>query len=596
MRVAIAEFKQETNTFVSQSTSLDDFQLWHLWHGQAVIDGLRDTNSEIDGFLNVLEPGKIEPVPIIATFAMSGGRVTDKTYKTLLDQLLAGLRSALPLDGVLLALHGAMVTDTDDSPDATTLEAVRDLIGPEIPLIASFDLHANLTQRMAAAADALVGFKTSPHIDQRDTGERAARLMVGILQNNMRPTMAFAKIPMVVPASTHIHHLPGPFKRLQDAAKDAEIGNVLSASVATVQPWLDIAEMGFATVAVTDNDPDLATKIACNLANLAWSERDAFMQIELVPPADAIRLALAEPDGPVILSDCSDGTGAGSPGDATAVIAALLAAKPTKPAFVFVRDPESAAAAIDAGSGATITLDIGGKLDNIFNKPVQVTGTVDFAGPASFRFGGEGYTGIEQDMGPSAVLRPGNVRILIVSNSVMTVDPEVYRAAGLEPADAQIIVVKSHIQFRAGYKDIAKRIILLDTPGMSSDHISSLPWQHVPRPLFPLDSDTSFSCTPHIAGAGIRRRQPVQRRLESPHDLPPHAAKCARTGHCCFDLRHGECHPAGSRIEFPGTWRSAADGHLGQHADGRPVSTGAAVDALALVAARSDDCLGSAFD
>lgn len=495
MRVAIAELKQETNTFVSRPTTMADFETWHYWTGPALIEGLQGTNSEIDGFLNVLSEAQIEPVPILATFAMSGGKVDDATYQHLLGELLDGIADAGPLDGVLLALHGAMVTDSDDSPDATTLKAVRELVGPNLPVVATYDLHANLTGRMAEYADALVGFKTSPHIDQRDTGERGARVMTAILQQGAMPTMAFVKIPMIVPASTHIHHLPGPFKRLQDATKELETQpGVLSANVAAVQPWLDIDEMGFATVVVTDDDSNRAEALACDLAKACWAERHAFMEIELVPIADAVALALAEPSGPVVLADCADGTGAGSPGDATSVIAALLDANPDKPAFVFVRDAESAEAAIAAGTGATVALSVGGKIDNVFNQPVEVTGTVQFAGPASFRFGGGGYTGVEQDMGPSAVVRAGNVYVLIVSNSVMTVDPELYRAVGLEPKDAQIVVVKSHIQFRAGYDAFASRMILLDSPGMSSDHIAALPWQKVPRPIFPLDPETTFRC------------------------------------------------------------------------------------------------------
>ncbi|MGD9712073.1 MAG: M81 family metallopeptidase [Thermomicrobiales bacterium] len=502
MRVAIAEFKQETNTFVSRPTTLEDFRLWHLWYGTEMLQGLGGTNSEIDGFLQVLEGAGIEPVPILATFAMSGGRVTDEAYGQLLGELLVGIERAGPLDGILLALHGAMVTGSHDSADAVTLAAVRKQVGAEMPIVVSYDLHANLTAEMARQADALVGFKTSPHIDQRDTGERAARVMVRILQDGAEPAMAFVKIPMIAPASTHIHHLPGPFKRLQDSTREMESGAVLSANVAAVQPWLDVDEMGFAAVVVTDGDAELASRLACELAEAAWSERHEFMNIALVPPAEAIRIALAEPAGPVVLSDCADGTGAGSPGDATAVIAALLEAAPEKPAYVFVRDEEAAHAAIAAGTGSTVSIDVGGKIDNLFNTPIRVTGTVEFAGPASFRFGGGGYTGVEQDMGPSAVVRAGNVHILIVSTSVMTVDPELYRAAGLEPADAQIVVVKSHIQFRAGYDGLATRIILLDSPGMSSDHLEALPWQKVPRPLFPLDESTTFDCAPLIAGGG----------------------------------------------------------------------------------------------
>ncbi len=503
MRVAIAELKQETNTFVTRPTTMADFETWHYWTGPEMIAGSQGTNCEVDGFLNVLGDAGIEAVPILATFAMSGGKVEDATYERLLVELLDGIANAGPLDGVLLALHGAMVTESDDSPDTTTLRAVRELIGPNLPLVATYDLHANLTARMAAYADALVGFKTSPHIDQRDTGERGAQVMTAILQHGAKPTMAFVKIPMVVPASTHIHHLPGPFKRLQDATIELEqLPGVLSANVAAVQPWLDIDDMGFATVVVTNDDPKRAGILACDLAQACWEERHAFMETELVPIAEAIQQALAEPSGPVVLSDCADGTGAGSPGDATAVVAALLDADPDKPAYVFVRDAESAAAAIAAGTGATVTLQVGGKIDNIFNQPVALTGAVEFAGPASFRFGGGGYTGVAQDMGPSAVIRAGNVFVLIASNSVMTVDPELYRAAGLEPKDAQIVVVKSHIQFRAGYDPFCSRIILLDSPGMSSDHIAALPWHKIPRPIFPLDDDMSFTCTPPITGAG----------------------------------------------------------------------------------------------
>ncbi|TXG85792.1 MAG: M81 family peptidase, partial [Thermomicrobiales bacterium] len=492
-----------TNTFVPWLTTMADFETWHYWHGQAVIDGLGNTNSEIDGFLRVLTEAGIEPVPILATFAMSGGKVEDATYDRLLSELLDGIASAGPLDGVLIALHGAMVTESDDSPDANTLRAIRELVGPDLPVVATYDLHANLTARMAEYANALVGFKTSPHIDQRDTGERGARVMTAILQQGAKPVMAFVKIPMIVPASMHIHHLPGPFKRLQDATRELEKEpGVLSANVAAVQPWLDIDEMGFATVVVTNDDPKRAKTLAFDLAKACWHERDAFMEIQLVPIAEAIEQALAEPSGPVVLSDCADGTGAGSPGDATAVIAALLDADPEKPALVFVRDAESAEAAIAAGTGAAVTLMVGGKLDNIFNQPVELTGTVEFAGPASFRFGGEGYTGVEQDMGPSAVVRAGNVHVLICSNSVMTVDPELYRAAGLEPKDAQIVVVKSAIQFRAGYP-FARRSIMLDSPGMSSDHIAALPWARVPRPIFPLDPEMSFACEPVVfRGAG----------------------------------------------------------------------------------------------
>lgn len=492
MRVAIAELKQETNTFVLQQTTLADFEKWHLFYGDEVISGLAGTNSEIAGFLDVLGEAGIEPVPVLATFAMSGGPVTTETFQKLLADLLAGLEAARPFDGVLLALHGAMVTATDDDPDGAILAAVRAAIGPGLPLVVSMDVHANVTRRCVELADAIAGFRTSPHIDQRDTGQRAARVMVRMLREGVRPTGAYVKVPMVVPASTHIHHLPGPYMRLMQTAAAAESDQVLAADVFTVQPWLDITDLGFAAVVYTDNDPELAAAVAADLAGLAWSEREAFMELHLVPIAGAIARAVAAPAGPIVLSDLADGTGAGSPGDATAVIAALLAADLNGPAYVCVRDPEAAGAAIAAGLGATVELSVGAKLDTVYNQPVTLRGEVTFAGPASFRFGGGGYTGVAMEMGNCAVIQAGQVSVLITSHAVFTVDPAMYRAVGLEPVDARIVVVKSHIQFRAGYDDIAREIILLDSPGMSSDHLESLPFRRIPRPMYPFDRDLVF--------------------------------------------------------------------------------------------------------
>jgi microcystin degradation protein MlrC len=493
MRVAVAELKQESNTFVPRPTTLADFDAWHHWQGDDVLTGLADTNSEIAGFLDILAEADMTPVPLLATFAMSGGKVDPGTFTMLCDELIAGLHEQGPFDGVLLALHGAMVVEGEDDGDGEIIERVRGVIGPDLPLVVSMDLHANLTRRCVQLANAIVGFRTCPHIDQRDTGRRAAAILVRMLRDGIRPAQGFVKIPMVVPASTHIHHLPGPFQRLMQAAAAAEGSEVLSASVFAVQPWLDIAEMGFATVAVVEDDAVRAQRIADDLANVAWNEREAFMATELVPIDTAIERALGAPAGPIVLSDLADGTGAGSPGDATAVIAALLAADPPEPAYVCVRDPAAAREAIAAGVGAHVDLLVGGKLDNQFNQPVRLRGRVAFAGPARFRFEGEGYTGVEQDMGDCAVVRAGNVAVLILGNTVMTVDPAMYRAVGLEPAEAKIVVVKSHIQFRAGYDGIAHEIILLDSPGMSSDHLTALPFARIERPMFPFDRAMTFA-------------------------------------------------------------------------------------------------------
>lgn len=492
MRVVIAELKQETNTFVPYPTTMDGFKAWHLWEGDEILAHAEGNNWEVTGFLDVLRENGIEPVPTIATMSISGGKVEQQTFDGLLNRLLELIEASRPFDGVLLALHGAMVTETIDDADGEIIAAVRNLIGPDIPLAVSMDLHGNLTRRCVEEADAIVGFRTSPHIDHRDTGRRAARILVRQLLGEVKPVMRFVKIPMNTPASTHRHEAPGPFQRLMQASKAAEQDDVLSTTVFTVQPWLDIAEMGYATVVVTDNNPELAARVAEDLAAQAWNERHAFFELELVDPKEAIARALAQEDGPVILSDLADGNGAGSPGDATAVIAALIEAGPPRTSFANIRDAEAAAEAARVGVGGEFDFTIGGKLDHVYNQPIRFTGIVEFSGPATFSFGGGGYTGMSMDMGLCAVVKHNELHLLITSNSCFSIDPEIYRAVGLESRDAQIVVVKSAIQFRSGFVGIERGIMLLDSPGMSSDHLELYDFQRVERPLFPLDRDVTF--------------------------------------------------------------------------------------------------------
>ena len=492
MRVVVGELKQETNTFVPYPTTREAFEAWHFYEGDEILAIARDTNWEVTGFVDVLTEAGYEIVPTIATMAMSGGKVEQAAFDELLGRLLAGIEAARPFDGVCLALHGAMVTEEHDDGDGVIIDAVRDLIGPDIPLVISTDLHGNLTRRCVEGADAIVGFRTSPHIDHRETGQRAARILVSTLRGETKPVMGFVKVPMVTPASTHRHEVPGAFQRLMDASRAAERDGVLAATIFAVQPWLDIAEFGYATVVVTDGDAAQAERVAADLAQMAWSERHTLCDIDLVDPDVAIARALAQDEGPVILSDLADGNGAGSPGDATAVIAALLRAGPPRLSLANVRDPEVARAALQAGVGAGVDLMVGGKLDHIYNQPLRVTGTVDFAGPASFRFVGGGYTGMAMDMGLCAVIRHEGLRLLVTSNSCFSIDPEIYRAVGLEVTEAQIVVVKSAIQFRSGFVGIEKGIMLLDSPGMSSDHLDIYDFTRIPRPMFPFDPEVAL--------------------------------------------------------------------------------------------------------
>ena len=495
MSVVIAEFKQESNTR-ARPTTVQHFEEFHLLRGAAMLEELGTANAEVGGYAEVLAASGIECVPTMAGFAVSGGPLTADAFSRLQGELLDRISDVGNVDGILLALHGAMVAEGEPDADGATIAAVREIVGDRVPIAVSMDLHANLTQRGCEAADIVVGFRTCPHIDQRETGSRAARLLVATLEGRVAPTMAWRKIPMVVPASTHLDFAPGPFRRVIARTVALEERGAIDSTLFAVQPWMDVPELGFAAVVITDGDQPLAEELVCEVATTTWGERHAFLDVELVPPDEAIRRALAHERGPVVLTDLADGTGAGSPGDSPTVVGALLRAAPDRVAYASVCDPEVVATAERAGLGAGIDVLLGGKRDDVYNSPLPFRGDVVHLGAASFTFTGVGYHGMRMDMGKCAVLRHGKIFVLVTSLPAFTVDPAFYEAVGLDPVQAHIVVVKSHAQFQDRYSTLAQAIIHLDTPGVSPDTIASLDFPRIPRPTFPWDPDTEYVCSP----------------------------------------------------------------------------------------------------
>ena len=454
MRIAIGAFMYEANSFSPVQTTLDDFAAGTLVRGAAMLDHFRNTNTEVAGFLHSCAAlPDAEIIPLLAADANPAGLVQAATYAALRDELLDRLTQAQrtrPLDVVLLALHGAMVAEGEDDPEGAVLSAVRDIVGPAVPIAASLDLHANVTARMAAAADVLVGYRTYPHVDQRRTGERAAAPALAAAQGGPRPRTVVQKVPLIVPAET-MQTTHGPMHEVRAEADWLEAeGAALAVSVFGMQPWLDLPEAG-GSIVVVGTDPDAAHTHARRLARQFWQRRKAF-DVPLVAPDVAVQRALAAERGPVLLVDSADATSAGSPGDSVAVLQALLDAgcgqteagtSDTDLCLVPLVDPPAAAAAHAAGAGQTLTLSVGGTLDPAHSPSVAVTGHVERLTDGRVMRKGPAYTGMTMDAGPTAVLAIGAIRLLLMSRTIPTSDPEIYRAAGLEPASARIVVVKS---------------------------------------------------------------------------------------------------------------------------------------------------------
>jgi microcystin degradation protein MlrC len=498
MRIAIGQLWQETNTFNPLATTRQDFEYLGVLRRQELVEQMAQTN-ELGGFIQSLRawPERPEIAGLVRLPAWPGGPATPETFAWLRQELIDALRAQLPVDAVLLALHGALVADGTPDVEGAVLEAMREVIGPAVPLVATLDLHANITARMVRSADALVLYHTAPHLDVFETGQRGAAVLRRILVEGARPVTAFVKVPLVVPAErantqdpTSVSH--AFCRRLRELEADPRI---LAAGLATVQPWLDIPEFGSAVVVVTDGDAERASREAADLAASLWARRRDYLP-ELVPVAEAVEAAHAEADGLVVLSDSADATTSGAPGDSTWALRELLRHDWPRPALVTLVDPEIVARAREAGPGKQITTELGGKRDRRFSRPLGLTVQVERVFDARFVLSGHLGRNLPIDMGPSAVLWNRQVHIVVTSRSGPHFAPQLFQAAGLDPFAASVLIAKSPCGFRAAYEGRARKIVVVQAPGCAPADFWHYDYERIPRPLWPWDEIASWEPTP----------------------------------------------------------------------------------------------------
>lgn len=500
MRIAIGQLWQETNTFNPIPTTFADVEPLGIYTGAELLRRMAETN-ELGGFIQTLRqwPEKPEVVGLVRAGAWPGGMMTRDTCTGLLRLLLEPLREQGPFDAVLLALHGSLAAEGEPDFEGRLLDDVRAIVGPTIPVVASLDLHANITPCMVGAADALVLYHTAPHIDVMDTGRRAARLLRRILVEKARPVSAFVKLPLVVPAERANTQDPesvshGFRQKLQAWEADP---HVLSAGLATVQPWLDIPELGSAILVVTDNDPALASALASELAAEVWRRRREYLPT-LVDVAAAVRAAHEQGDGLTVLGDGADATTSGSTGDGTAILAELVRYDWPRPALVTLVSPELVTEAQRRGSGAEWEASLGGVRDRRFARPLPLTVRVQALFDARFVLSGHLAEKLPIDMGPSAVLRHGNVHIIVTTRSGPHFAPALFETAGLDPFAASVLVAKSPCGFRAAYAGRARQILSVRGPGCAPADFWRYPYTQIPRPLWPWDEIETWTPEPRV--------------------------------------------------------------------------------------------------
>lgn len=479
----------ERNHLGGTPTDLARFELYEFLKGEA---SLAAASGSARGFLPVFEERGAAAVPLLAASTCPGGPLTSECWKTIRDGMLEAAQEAIrtggSLDGLALSLHGSGTAEDVDDLEGELLEALRALVG-DAPIVATLDPHGNVTAKMVANADALLGWHTYPHIDTVETGERAARLLFDILDGRARPKMALAKVPVIV-SGVCGQTDAGPFAEVMNRALEMEAQpGVLSTSVFLVHPYLDLPDMGGGGLVITDDDQAEATRLAKELAALYWIKR-----FELEPPtfspAEAIARGQETGGGPVLLVECADCSG-GAAGDSVATLRALLEGAPELVSYAYVVDAAAARRCCAAGEGAEVEVAIGHSLDPKFGVPLMVSGTVEKCLPmGDFVYDGGAWDGIEASMGPSVVLhiRDSEARVLITTNATYDWKDEQLRAAGLDPDAAKFVVVKNPMNYRVGYPQ-ARAAFVLDTPGATPATLRGAGHQRITRPYFPLDEE-----------------------------------------------------------------------------------------------------------
>ncbi|MFO1057405.1 MAG: M81 family metallopeptidase [Dongiaceae bacterium] len=487
MKIAIASLMQETNSFSPLPTTVATFESYYLLRGQELMTGYGEARVEVPGFLAVLDAAGATPVPLLAAYAAASGTVTREAFDSLVGEIEERLRRAGPVDGLLLALHGALVVEDQPDGDGEIILRLRRLLPPAVPIGVSLDLHGHITPLMLQPGVFHVGYREYPHIDMFETGERTARLLLDAIAGRRRPAMALAKRPMIVSAVC-TRTTDGPLRPVvEEARRLEESGAVLHASLFPVQPWIDVPDLGFAALVCAD-DPEAAQRAAEHLAELAWQRRREF-EPELLPLAEAIRIGLAS-DGLTVVSDAGDAPTGGSAADSAAVLRGLLAAgadQAPRLSYLTLCDPAAVQAAMAAGPGAAVTLAVGHAFSTGDGAPVTIAGTVRLLSDGVYRMVDGGANGLTIRMGPSAVIAIGSVRLLLRSEPSMEWDTGMYLSQGLDPRQAALVFVKSPSHFRVAFGPLARRILVADTPGPTAANMRRIPFRRVSRPLFPLD-------------------------------------------------------------------------------------------------------------
>ncbi len=485
MRIAVAGLMHESNTFNTMPTNRASFQAQSLLFGPAVAEEWKDAHHEVGGFFEAARTLGFEAIPLLMAWATPSGPVTADVFDELTARLIDDIRRVRP-DGVLLALHGAMVCEAHLDADGETVSRLRAAVGPDLPIVLTLDLHGNLSERLIRNSTAAVAYRTNPHVDQRETGLRAASLLVRHLRGEVKLRQAIAMPPMIVNIMRH-DTSQDPLKSLIDEARALERKpGVLAVSLLPGFAYADVPQMGPSIIVVTDGDEVLAQREADALGERLWQAREK-LAASLPDAATAVTQALKAEKLPVVLVDTGDNVGGGSAADSTFILAELLRQGATD-SVVCLYAPAEVRECAQAGIGGEVTLLVGGKVDLAHGTPVPVKGRVRVLHDGTYvepavRHGGKRTN----FMGLTALIEIEG-RNLLVLNSLRHPPFSLGQLTclGIRPEMQRILVVKAAIAYKAAYLPIAGMVIEVDTPGKTAVNPHRFEYRHIRRPLYPL--------------------------------------------------------------------------------------------------------------
>ena len=481
-RIAIGGFLHETNCFVPMRTDYNYYakggEFPPLARGPEVIERTRDAPFGMSGFLDEISPTH-DLEPLIWGHAGAGGYITDDCFERIVGELVGMLSQAMPVNAVYLDLHGAMCSETFPDAEGELLRRVRACVGPDVPVVITLDYHVNLTQEIVRHCDGMAIYLTYPHVDRQHTGGRSAKILQRILDEGLPAGKAIRRIPFLLPLNFQ-STLVEPTKAIIEASIAAEGGEILNLSYGAGFPPSDLAECGPAVVCHAYSQ-EAADKTADMLESMILV-READFAEPLMMPDEAVSMAIElakDAAGPVVIADTQDNPGCGGTCDTTGLLDSLVRLAAEDVAMCVICDPDAARAATDAGIGAELTLDLGGKHEIEGVKPYRGTFTVTALSDGKFTTTGKSIPGRRVEIGPVAILKIGSIEIVTASKRMQAYDQDIFKHIGIEPSKKKILVLKSTCHFRADFDPIAYRTLVAVAPGAHIVDPRAYPYKHL---------------------------------------------------------------------------------------------------------------------